>query len=188
MVQPLGYLPESASQTAGPYVHIGCTPNFVGIHGIYDQDLGLEPFPKDAKGQRITITGVVRDGVGKSLNDVLVEFWQADADGKYGPGAQGFARRASNFDTGEWELTTIKPGAVAGMAPHIGLWVVARGINIGLQTRLYFEGDDHSKDPLLNRLEHQNRRNTLIAKDTGNGTWRFDIQLQGEGETVFLDM
>ena len=118
----------------------------------------------------------------------MVEFWQADSSGRYGPGAQGFARRASNFDTGEWQLKTIKPGSVAGMAPHIGIWVVARGINIGLQTRMYFEGDDHGKDPFLSRLEHPMRRDTLIAKDTGNGTYRFDIRLQGEGETIFLDV
>lgn len=40
MVQPLGYLKESASQTAGPYVHIGLTPNFSGIGGVYENDLG----------------------------------------------------------------------------------------------------------------------------------------------------
>ena len=188
MVQSLDNLPESASQTAGPYVHIGCTPNFVGINGVYGEDLGGKPFPDDAPGDRITVTGVIYDGTGTALRDVLVESWQAGADGRYGPGAQGFARMPSDLTTGEWTLKTVKPGAVGGQAPHIALWIVARGINIGLQTRIYFEGNDHSSDPLLTRLEHQNRVPTLIAKDTGNGTYRFDIRLQGEGETVFLDM
>ncbi|WP_370301599.1 protocatechuate 3,4-dioxygenase subunit alpha [Pseudooceanicola sp.] len=188
MVQKLDTLPETTSQTAGPYVHIGCTPNFVGIHGIYETDLGGQPFPDDAEGERITVTGIVYDGTGTVLRDVLIEFWQADAKGRYGPGAQGFARRPSDLETGEWELKTVKPGANGGQAPHIAVWIVARGINMGLQTRMYFEGDDHSSDPLLTRLEHQNRVPTLIAKDTGNGTYRFDIRLQGEGETVFLDM
>src|SRR5690606_29309563 len=40
MVQPLNRLKESASQTAGPYVHIGLTPNFAEIGGVYDSDLG----------------------------------------------------------------------------------------------------------------------------------------------------
>ena len=70
MVQPLNYFPETASQTAGPYVHIGCTPNFVGIQGIYPQDLGMTPFPDDAPGERITLTGVVWDGTGKPLNSL----------------------------------------------------------------------------------------------------------------------
>ena len=188
MPQPLDHLPESASQTAGPYVHIGCTPNFVGIEGIYPEDLGRTPFPDDAPGERITITGTVYDGTGTVLRDVLIESWQAGADGRFGPGAQGFCRMPSDLDSGEWVLKTVKPGAVGPQAPHIALWIVARGINIGLQTRIYFEGDDLSSDPLLTRLEHQNRLPTLVAKKTGEGTYRFDIRLQGEGETIFLDL
>lgn len=188
MVQKLNNLPETPSQTAGPYVHIGCIPNFAGIHGIYDQDLGLTPFPDEAPGTRIKITGIVYDGTGTILRDVMLETWQADANGVYGPGAQGFARIPADQDTGEWTLTTFKPGAVGGHAPHISVWIVARGINIGLSTRIYFEGDDHSSDPLLNRIEHRNRVPTLIAKDEGNGNWRFDIRLQGDGETIFLDL
>ena len=188
MVQKLDYLVETPSQTAGPYVHIGCTPNFVGIHGIYDEDLARHPFPADAPGERITVSGTVTDGTGTLLRDVLCESWQAGADGTFGPGHQGFCRFVPDFETGEWSFTTIKPGAVDGQAPHISLWLVARGINIGLQTRMYFEGDDLSTDPVLARVEHRNRIPTLVAKDTGNGTWRFDIRLQGEGETIFLDL
>lgn len=188
MVQPLDYLPETPSQTAGPYVHIGCTPNFVGIHGIYAEDLALKPFPADAPGERITVTGSVIDGTGTVLRDVLVETWQPGTDGRFGRGAQGFCRMPSSLETGEWVLETVKPGAVGPNAPYIALWIVARGINIGLQTRMYFEGDDLSSDPLLTRLEHQNRIPTLVAKKTGDGTYRFDIRLQGEGETIFLDM
>ncbi|MHA6264516.1 protocatechuate 3,4-dioxygenase subunit alpha [Arenibacterium sp. CAU 1754] len=188
MVQKLDYLTESASQTAGPYVHIGCTPNFAGIEGIYSEDLGLRAFPDDAPGERIAITGVVYDGTGTALRDVLIESWQPDGDGNFGPGTQGWCRIPSDQTTGEWTLDTVKPGSVGGQAPHIALWLVARGINIGLQTRIYFEGDDHSGDPLLNRIEHQNRVPTLIAKKTGDGQYRFDIRLQGEGETIFLDI
>lgn len=187
-MQKLEYTPETPSQTAGPYVHIGCTPNFVGIHGIYDTDLGAQPFADDAPGERITITGIVYDGTGTPLRDVLVETWQADASGRYGPGAQGFCRLPSDLQTGEWTLRTIKPGAAGGYAPHIALWIVARGLNVGLQTRMYFEGDDLSADPLLGRIEHRNRVPTLVARDTGNGTYRFEIRLQGENETVFFDL
>ncbi|NNU97821.1 protocatechuate 3,4-dioxygenase subunit alpha, partial [Anoxybacillus sp. EFIL] len=62
------------------------------------------------------------------------------------------------------------------------------GINIGLNTRIYFDDEDNSADPLLARIEQRPRVDTLIAKKTGDGTYRFDIRLQGEGETVFLDL
>ena len=73
-------------------------------------------------------------------------------------------------------------------SPHINLWIVARGINIGLQTRIYFEDEDNSADPLLSRIEQRPRADTLIAKKIAEGRYRFDIRLQGEGETVFLDV
>ena len=50
------------------------------------------------------------------------------------------------------------------------------------------EDEDNANDPLLIRIEQRPRVNTLIAKKTGDGKYRFDIRLQGEGETVFLDI
>lgn len=188
MVQSLNYLPETPSQTAGPYVHIGCTPNFAGIGGIYTSDLGATPFSEDAPGERITVKGIVYDGTDTPMRDVMVESWQAGADGGFGPGMQGFGRASADQESGEWVLHTVKPGVSGGQAPHIALWIVARGINIGLQTRLYFEGDNHENDPVLSRIEQRGRIPTLIAANKGNGNWRFDIRLQGPDETVFLDM
>ena len=73
MAQALNYLKESASQTAGPYVHIGCTPNFSGIHGVYDTDLGSGPlYNEKTRGERITIRGYVYDGGGNALSGNLV--------------------------------------------------------------------------------------------------------------------
>lgn len=99
MVQSLSRLKESPSQTAGPYVHIGTTPNFIGINHVYAQDLGLAPCPAEAKGQRIIITGQIFDGSGAVLKDALLELWQADADGLYPGrgehrGAKSEAKRA----------------------------------------------------------------------------------------------
>ena len=79
------------------------------------------------------------------------------------------------------------------MAPHINVWVVARGINLGLNTRLYFsdEPDANAKDAVLNLIEWEARRKTLVARrETKGGTvvYHFDIRLQGEGETVFFDI
>lgn len=199
MVHPLETLTETPSQTAGPYVHIGCIPSFAGLPGIYPEDLGRAPYAEGAQGEVITITGAVRDGTGWPLRDAMLESWQADAAGRY-PGTEGadphvtgFCRFAADRDTGEFTLRTIRPGAVAGhdgrkMAPHISLWIVARGINIGLHTRLYFEDADNSADPLLARIEQRQRVETLIARRTAPGAYRFDIRLQGAGETVFLDI
>ena len=92
-------------------------------------------------------------------------------------------------------INTIKPGTTPGrngitQAPHISLWIVARGINVGLNTRIYFEEDRdaHSGDPIINLIEQLHRRETLLAKKTGENTYQFDVVLQGENETVFFDV
>jgi protocatechuate 3,4-dioxygenase alpha subunit len=199
MIQPLNYKEETPSQTAGPYVHIGLKPSFTGNGQIYEQELGVSPIEDGAKGEIVEIVGSVFDGTGWALRDALIESWQADAAGVYpgqagaDPAVSGFCRLVADGQTGEFVLRTVKPGPVparggAMQAPHISLWIVARGINIGLSTRLYFEDEDNSADPLLARIEQRPRVETLIAKKIAAGRYRFDIRLQGEGETVFLDI
>ncbi|MDO9306401.1 MAG: protocatechuate 3,4-dioxygenase subunit alpha, partial [Mesorhizobium sp.] len=61
MTQSLNRLKESASQTAGPYVHIGLTPNFIGIEGVYPADLGATMVNDKTRGERMTISGRVFD-------------------------------------------------------------------------------------------------------------------------------
>jgi len=199
MVQKLDYLKETASQTAGPYVHIGLAPGDAGFD-IYKQELGREIAGPDVKGQRITVTGMVLDGTGAPVTDVLIEVWQANAKGIYPeagkaePGFRGWGRVIPDFDSGRFLFETIKPGASKAddgrlMAPHLCLWLVARGINIGLSTRMYF-GDEikaNEADPVLSLVEPARRRETLVARSEGN-TYHFDIRLQGEGETVFFDL
>ncbi len=199
MVQPLDRLVETPSQTAGPYVHIGCIPSFAGVKGIYAEDLGTSPINGTPKGEVITVTGSVFDGTGWALRDAMFESWQADAAGKFAghadadPAVTGFCRFAADKDSGTFTLTTVKPGSVAHrngamQAPHISLWIVARGLNNGLQTRIYFDDEDNTDDPLLSRIEQTPRVQTLMAKKTGEGQYRFDIRLQGDDETVFLDI
>lgn len=194
MVQPLDTLRETASQTAGPYVHIGCIPTFAGVGPIYPEDLGKYAIEDGAKGQIITITGSIYDGAGWAFRDAMFESWQCDAAGVFpgqdgaDPKVNGFCRFAADGESGEFTLRTVKPGRAGGQAPHIALWIVARGINTGLQTRIYFEDEDNGGDPVLSRIEQRNRVETLIAKKTGDGMYRFDIYLQGPKETVFLDM
>lgn len=202
----LEYLRETPSQTAGPYVHIGLAPGAAGFD-IYDQELGRDIAGPNAKGERIRIEGLVRDGTSNPIKDVMLEAWQANADGCYAhpegggeveEGFRGWGRVITDFDTGEWGFDTVKPGPVPGrdgrmMAPHISLWIVARGINIGLNTRLYFddEPEANAADPVLNLIEWESRRPTLIASRSerdGSPVYRFDIRIQGEGETVFFDI
>ena len=71
--------------------------------------------------------------------------------------------------------------------------LAARGINIGLATRMYFEDEQaaNSIDPVLNIIEQLNCRQTLIAarsERNGGVVYTFDIFLQGERETVFFDV
>ncbi|EPX82248.1 protocatechuate 3,4-dioxygenase subunit alpha [Salipiger mucosus] len=206
MVQKLEYLRESASQTAGPYVHIGLAPGAAGFD-IYERELGWDIAGPNAAGERITVTGTVIDGMGAPVKDVLLEAWQANAAGVYAhpehpgeveAGFRGWGRVITDFESGEWRFETVKPGAVTGAdgrvhAPHINLWIVARGINIGLNTRLYFadEAEANAADPVLTGIEWEDRRATLVAArdERAEGqAYRFDIRLQGAGETVFFDI
>lgn len=204
MVQALNRLKESPSQTAGPYVHIGLTPNFCGIPGVFEKDLGTEMVNAKTKGERITVRARVLDGTGTPLKDALIEIWQADAAGLYNspselrgaadPNFTSWGRKAPDMVSGECVFETIKPGRAPFkdgrlMAPHISFWIVARGINLGLNTRMYFADEEqaNAEDPVLARIEHRHRVATLIAAREGDA-YVFDIHLQGDKETVFLDI
>lgn len=190
-------LRETASQTAGPYVHIGLAPNAAGFN-IYDIESGKDIAGPNAGGKRIRVEGIVWDGNGDPVKDVLIEVWQPNSDGKFAnqdeveEGFRGWGRIISDFDSGEWGLETVKPGALKDAAPHLSIWIVARGINVGLNTRMYFPEDTqaNASDPVLNMLD-ADLRSTLIATrldEAEKTTYRFDIRLQGDGETAFFDI
>jgi len=208
MPQPLNYLRETASQTAGPYVHIGLAPHQAGFD-IFQHNFGNRLTGPQTRGEPIIIEGRVLDGTGSSLNDVLLEIWQANAAGRYShpadtqdkpldPDFRGWGRTGADFETGVYRFETIKPGPVVGrharmMAPHVIFWIVARGINIGLSTRMYFSDEEtaNNADPVLNLIELKPRRETLIAQRgirNGKVTYTFNIVLQGDHETVFFDV
>jgi len=208
MVNELDYLKESASQTAGPYVHIGLAPHAAGFD-IFEKNFSNVLVTAQTKGERISIEGRIIDGSGTPVRDVLVELWQANAAGKYNrpadrqqkpidPAFRGWGRACSDFESGIFTFETIKPGVVEGrgarpMAPHVNLWIVARGINIGLNTRMYFSDEEaaNAADPVLNLIEWEVRRQTLIGQREDRGgkrVYRFDIHLQGPLETVFFDI
>jgi len=201
-------LHETPSQTGGPYVHIGLLPKQANIE-VFENNFNNQLVKENTLGERIRLEGQVFDGLGLPLRDVLIEIWQADANGVYpsaadiqgkvvDPNFLGWGRTGADFETGFWSFNTIKPGAVPGrkgttQAPHIALIIFARGINIGLNTRVYFEdeAEANAQDPVLKGIEWVPRRQTLIAKREerdGEVVYRFDIRIQGENETVFLDI
>ncbi|MEL7139409.1 MAG: protocatechuate 3,4-dioxygenase subunit alpha [Pseudomonadota bacterium] len=198
-------LRETPSQTAGPYVHIGLAPGAAGL-GFSWREVGSEIAGPGAAGERIRIEGQVLDGLGAPVTDALLEIWQANAAGIYAhpedprqggvePDFQGWGRVATDFETGLFAIETVKPGAVtrqgdAPMAPHLTIWLVARGISMGLHTRLYFADEQaaNATDPVLARVPPERRETLIAARPDAAALYRFDIRLQGEDETVFFDI
>jgi protocatechuate 3,4-dioxygenase, alpha subunit len=155
----------------------------------------------------ITLQGYVTDGQGNPLPDAFLELWSADPEGnvpqvdgsiRRDPASGGYlGRNGVEFTgwgriqtdaNGHWTARTLRPGARGLSAPYISVCVFARGLLVHLYTRIYLPGDEAAlaADPLLARVPAE-RRDTLIARKQGDGTYRFDIRLQGEGETVFLE-
>ncbi|MDT0483413.1 protocatechuate 3,4-dioxygenase subunit alpha [Streptomyces doebereineriae] len=155
----------------------------------------------------IVLQGYVTDGEGNPLPDAFVELWSADPDGnvpqvdgsiRRDPASGGYlGRNGVEFTgwgriqtdaNGHWTARTLRPGTRGRSAPYISVCVFARGLLVHLYTRIYLPSDEAAltADPLLARVPAE-RRDTLIAREQGDGTYRFDIRLQGEGETVFLE-
>jgi len=185
----------TASQTAGPFFHLGLTGS---------RAVGRIAGPAIA-GERVRLSCRVLDGDGAPVNDAMIEIWQADAKGNYhhpddprspsgNPGFLGFGRQETDED-GRCSFETIKPGRVPDpsnhlQAPHLNCSVFARGLLKHLTTRIYFSGDPaNSEDPIL-RLVPQERRDTLMAREHPDqwGAWHMNIHLSGERETVFFDV
>lgn len=185
--------PPTASQTVGPYFHLGCTEH---------SSVGILASP-ETKGQRIRLTSRVFDGDGVPVNDAMIELWQANAQGKYNhpddpqpraidPAFHGFGRLATD-ENGVCTFETVLPGRVPAndgklQAAHINVSVFARGILKRLATRIYFAGDPALADDPILALVPDTRRKTLLAQQAGAGEWIFDVHLCGEKETVFFDV
>jgi protocatechuate 3,4-dioxygenase alpha subunit len=180
------------SQTSGPYLHIGL------IDGPITSSLVDESDPR-----AIRVSGVLLDGAGEPVPDGMVEIWQANAAGRYAhpaddrdgipveEGFTGFGRSATDA-VGRFAFVTVKPGRVPWVdgrlqAPHLLVGVFARGLLKRVATRMYFPDEEaaNAEDPVLLGLEPDERA-TLVARLEDDATLRFDIVLQGLGQTTFF--
>lgn len=178
---------ESPSQTAGPYVHIGCMPSTAGLEGMYGgKDPGAQMITGDPAGERMTLTLHLTDGAGDPVTDAMIEIWQPGPDGSFGPtdGFSHWGRQPTGSASGGAVFETLKPGGGNGQAPHVFVWIAARGINIALMTRVYFPDAENGDDPVF--LLAGERSSTLVAEKTDDG-YQHVIRLQGDAETVFFD-
>lgn len=192
----MSQMKQTPSQTVGPFFSYGLTPQ---QYGYNHSDLGTgDLVTNGTEGEVITLHGTIFNGEGGEMKHAVVESWQADSLGKYAEVVakdrfSGFGRVGTGRgEDARYQIRTIKPGSVdAEQAPHIALTIFSRGLMHHVFTRLYFsdETEANEKDPLLNQLP-VDRRNTLIAQrveEAGEIVYQFDIHMQGDQETVFLE-
>ncbi len=183
------------SHTVGPFFAYGLTPGpyRYALREIHRTEIA----PGTVPGDRLMIEGQIFDGNGAPVHDAMVELIQADGSGNYadtprndgftGYGRCGTGAEGRNGDT-HFRFRTIKPGVtMPGAAPFLTIIVTMRGLLNHCITRMYFAGDDFSRDPVLSQVP-PDRRHTLISKETAPGRYRFDIHMQGDNETVFFDL
>jgi protocatechuate 3,4-dioxygenase, alpha subunit len=177
-------MPEiTPSQTIGPFFH----------DALLDEDRS-ELVPPDHP-EAIRIEGTVYDGAGEPVPDAMVEIWQANRAGRYDEAGETFSGfgRAGTADGGTYSFVTVKPGLVpmpdggGTQAPHVMVSVFARGLLKRVVTRIYFpdEEEANAADPVLALVGDPELRKTLVAR-TVDGGYRFDVRLQGEGQTAFF--
>jgi protocatechuate 3,4-dioxygenase alpha subunit len=192
-------LPQTPSQTVGPYFAFGLTARQYGFNfpQIADGQIARD----DTPGERIRIVGRVIDGAGAPIPDAMIEVWQADASGRYAGPADfadqkafhGFGRVGTGTDPEQrFIFDTVKPGRHGTEAPHLNVIVLMRGLLLHAFTRVYFsdEGTANAECRVL-RLVPAERHRTLIAerrKGPGVAIYDFDIHMQGDDETVFFDV
>jgi protocatechuate 3,4-dioxygenase, alpha subunit len=153
-------LPRTPSQTLGPYYSIGLCRR---------PDNNLVP-----GGRRLH--GRLLDGAGDPV-DGMLELWDACS--------RRWGRSATDAD-GQFEFTIAKPEPLGEDAPRFDVLVFARGLLRHQLTRVYFpdEAEANAADEVLAALSERERATLLALPD--DGMLRFDIRLQGDGETVFF--
>ena len=180
----------TASQTVGPFFSIGLRA-------------GL-PEQLSASTRGVTLRGRVLDGDGQAVPDAVLEIWRANENGVFAAPdhaasgnargvPSGFARIPTN-ECGEFEIRTVKPGAIRigdneTHAPHLAVLIFMRGLLRHLLTRVYFPDElTNEKDPVLSVVPAERRKTLIAAQPAGNKSeFVWNVCLQGDEETVFFE-
>ncbi len=168
---------RTPSQTVGPFFH----------DALRWRDGGSVAFSES--GKRVVLTGRITDGGGNVVADALVETWQLSPRGEAPDSASGSRNphgfgRVETAKDGSFRIETAMPG---GATPAIDVAIFARGLLKPLRTRVYLVPAERAReDPVLKALGNSPRLKTLIATQAGGDEFRWDVRLQGEGETVFF--
>jgi protocatechuate 3,4-dioxygenase beta subunit len=199
--QPLVYLPQTITEITGPQ------RRDVLASGEFGADLTRQ-HTGEPIGERIIVSGAVRDTEGKPLRGTLVEIWQANAAGRYrhrwdrwpaplDPNFSG-AGRVVTDEEGRYSFTTVKPGPYpwgnhynAWRPAHIHFSLLGRAFAQRLVTQMYFPGDPFFPyDPIFNSVRDARARARMIAGFDIHATrpnwahaYRFDIYLRGPAAT-----
>ena len=186
------------SQTIGPFFALG-------LVGSNEDDLACkQPGAARAQGTPIVVSGRVSDERGEPVRKALIEVWQANRWGKYehpdditdaplDPGFKGWGRMLTDAE-GRYRFRSVKPGAYPNPGydnwmrpPHIHYSIFAAGLMQRLITQMYFPGEElNDIDPILNGIDDLEARATLVARQTSQGQFEFNIVLRGQGETAFF--
>lgn len=187
MRSPLAPSPPTPSQTIGPFFHDALIPG-------EGRGLAIDPAAGDSA---IVLEGQVLDAAGVGVADAMVELWHPHAQLADGPADGAGWARSGTDGTGTYRLTTAAPTSLphsegVRQAPHVVLLVFARGLLDQLLTRAYPVGPavaEPPDDPVLAGVPTTRRVTLLAPRDgevDGHPRHRFDIRLQGPGETVFF--
>ena len=159
--------PLTPSQTVGPYYSIGLS-----------RRVENELVPPADPGA-IRVIGQLLDGDDRPIGDGMIEAWDAVGRrwGRSGTDAQGV-----------FSFVIAKPAAQGREAPHLDLYVFARGLLKHQLTRMYFpdEPEANASDPVLSLLREADR--ALLVAEQEDEAVRFDIRMQGERQTVFFSL
>ena len=168
---------RTPSQTIGPFFH----------EALRWRDGGRVAFAE--RGRGIVLTGRIVDGASQPVGDAMIETWQNSPRGSTPGAARGSANphgfgRVETAKDGTFRIETAMPG---GTTPFIDVAIFARGLLKPLRTRVYLAAEDRVRaEPMLKALADSPRLKTLIATPAGGSEYRWDVRLQGEGETVFF--
>ena len=166
---------RTPSQTVGPFFH----------EALRWRDGHRATFAE--AGRDVVLVGCILDGTGAAVGDALVETWQRSPSGETPASAKegnpyGFARVETKKD-GTFRIETRMPG---GPAPFLDVTIMARGLLKPLRTRVYLAPEAEVRDdPAMKGLASSPRLATLLARAEG-AEYRWDVRLQGDGETVFF--